>query len=228
MGEAKRRASHDPTYGRSPHRGRGLVISSPITIDGSTVTVRSGQLDSQELRFALLFWETLAWPLWRVLHVVGDPDASFLEAAEILRRPEYKFSGAFENVIPAIQIRAFLDLDQQEPGRWALAQGLNSVLIKGLSLEAGRGAMVELYRAIPVPTREVPLNDILEFRVKRRDELVALRDEIDSLFVAISSANDKTLELQRHVARIDRIALIHCERLEREGSLCIVQLEIVV
>jgi hypothetical protein len=101
------------------------------------------------------------------------------------------------------QIAAFKQFDQNEPGMWALAQGENSLLLKNGDLEVDKGAFIELYRAVPVPDRNVPLNDILEFKQKRRDELLLLRNEIDNIFFELNSANNVAAELANHVTRID-------------------------
>jgi hypothetical protein len=101
------------------------------------------------------------------------------------------------------QIAAFRQFEQNEPGKWALAQGENSLLLKDRDLEVGKGAFVELHRAIPVPDRDVPLNEILEFKEKRHDEIYLLRNEIDNLFAELDSANDKAAELAKNVAKID-------------------------
>jgi hypothetical protein len=183
MGEAKRRKARDPTYGRPK---RGLVVSPPVEIQGSTLRFLS-QLDPQELRFALLFWDKLVWPKSRSVYIASGPDESFLEQAGILGRPEYTFSGVAAPGLARTQIQAFLDLDRREPGVWSLAQGEDSFLLKDRILTEGNGAFVELHRAIPVPDKDVPLDDILRFRDKRSDELQLLRHRID-IFVA--SIND--------------------------------------
>jgi len=63
-------------------------------------------------------------------------------------------------------------LDQSEPGVWSLGTGKNSISFPEREMEEGRGVLVRLYEAIPVPDKDVPLQDILEFRTKR-----ALRDQ---------------------------------------------------
>ena len=124
---------------------------------------------------------------------------------ESFTRPSYSYNGPVDlvDLFPLIQVQAFIDLEEREPGLWALAQGESSLSIKNRVLEEGRGALVELVRAIPVPNRDVPLNDILEFRAKRRDELLRLRQEIESFFAAVNNASDKQFELQRHITQID-------------------------
>jgi hypothetical protein len=57
--------------------------------------------------------------------------------------------------------------------------------------------------AIPVPDKDVPLNEVLEFRLKRYDELEALRQELDKIAIQISTANDKEIELKNNFSAID-------------------------
>ena len=69
MGEAKLRKQTDPNFGQVPKNGlsyRGLVVSPPIEIEGNRLFAKSSNLDAQELRFSLLFWDRLVWPSSRV------------------------------------------------------------------------------------------------------------------------------------------------------------------
>ncbi|WP_028222193.1 DUF6236 family protein, partial [Paraburkholderia oxyphila] len=180
MGEAKRRKATDPSYGKVPkdtHK-RGLVVSPPIVIEGGRLFAKSSNLDPLELRFALLFWDRLVWPSSRVIHFASNQDEQFLEAAGILNRPDYTIWGDGATGIAQGQVTAFNDFDSREPGMWALAQGENSFVWKDGFLEDGAGALVELHRAIPIPCHDVPLAEILEFKEKRRDELLLLRAQL--------------------------------------------------
>jgi hypothetical protein len=76
-----------PTPGRSEYlpeflepTQRGLVVSSPLVIQGGRIFVGSSNLDPQELRFSLLFWDRLAWPASRNIHFGSGPDEQFLES----------------------------------------------------------------------------------------------------------------------------------------------------
>ena len=94
MGEAKRRKQSDPNFGRVPRQAvnRGLVVSPPIEIQDNSLFAKSWNLDPQELRFALLFWDRLVWPSSRTVHFPSGPDELFLEDAGILSRPKYTFN----------------------------------------------------------------------------------------------------------------------------------------
>jgi hypothetical protein len=143
MGEAKRRKQSDPNFGRIPKsKGyRGLVVSPPIEIQGSKLLAKSSNLDPQELRFALLFWDRLVWPSSRAIHFASGLDEAFLENEGILSRPEYTVWGDGAQGIAKGQIQAFQDLERAEPGVWALAQGESSFLWKDGLIEKDTGAL---------------------------------------------------------------------------------------
>ncbi|HEF5874758.1 TPA: hypothetical protein SAY52_005437 [Burkholderia cenocepacia] len=207
MGEAKYRKLNDPTFGHIPKnaqsQSRGIVISCPMEVREGHVLTKSSMLDPQELRFALLFWEKLAWPTTRAVSFPGGPDAEFLEGAGVLSRPMYEFNGAIGDVLARAQMQALADLNDRDPGAWAIAQGENSLILTASTMQVGNGAYVELHRAIPIPTVDVPLNEILEFRERRRDELLVLRRELDTFVSDIESAEDHAVALAKHIASID-------------------------
>ena len=205
MGEAKRRREQEKNFGKVPKdaKGQGLIICPPMTIEESTLSARSSNLDPQELRFALLFWDHLVWPASRAVYFANGPDEDFLQSAGVLTRPDYTFYGDAAQGILKGQIQAYLDYEAREPGRWALSQGENSLLVKGGVAEADKGVLLELHRAIPIPQHEVPLAEILEFKERRRDELGFLRHQIDTFMYSIEQAEDKQAAFQKQAKEID-------------------------
>jgi Family of unknown function (DUF6236) len=153
------------------------------------------------------------WPSSRAIHFASGPDETFLESAGILTRPEYTFNGDGAQWIARGQIQAYQDMERSEPGVWALAQGENSLLLKDGFAEEGKGSLVELHRAVPIPKRDVPLAEILEFRQRRRDELVLLRHQLESFVSEIEGSADKPLALHKRVAELDQA----CANLLRVG-----------
>ena len=106
--------------------------------------------------------------------------------------------------LPKVYAAAFQDLDQKEPGKWSIAQGESSLWLKDGFLEAGSGYSLELHRAIPVPDKDVPLAEILEFKRKRGDELELLRAKIDGFLSFIEAADDKATALATSIKEIDK------------------------
>ena len=56
MGEASKRKKTDPLYGKVAQKDRfkGIIVSPPIEIDGSSIYARSSNLDDMELRLSLI------------------------------------------------------------------------------------------------------------------------------------------------------------------------------
>lgn len=211
VGEAKRRREAEAkTLGDqgvesaegANYPRKGLVVSVPMEISGTQLRAR-GQLDTQELRAALLYWDELVWPSSHMIYFASGPDEQFLEQQGILTRPTYSFNGDAAQGMAMTQIMAFKELDAREPGKWALAQGENSFLLRDGPMVNGNSAMIELVKAIPVPNLDVPLAEVLEFKTRRHDELLQLRSEIDSLFNDVNTAENTRDKLAENVQRVD-------------------------
>lgn len=206
MGEAKRRKETEDNYGKVPKYPprRGLVVSRPMEIEGTSVQFRGGAIDSQELRFATLLWDELVLPESNFIGYASPPDEAFLESAGILRKVKFAFSGDVATGVAAGQMQVFRELDRTAPGAWALAQGERSFLWHDGQTQENGGSLLELHRAIPIPKHDVPLAEVLEFKERRRDELLLLRQHLDTFASDIERATDKEQALSAKVAEIDR------------------------
>jgi hypothetical protein len=202
MGEAKRRKAADPSHGRST---RGLVISPPLVISGTSVRIKSSDLDSQEIRSNLLFWDKLDFPKQNLIGFGLSPDSEFLLSAGVLQRTQVTVpSGDGAAILRNAHLAAFSLLDQKEPGTWSVAMGERSISFHNEDLEAGRGALVRLYNAIPVPDKDVPIAEVLEFREKRRTELLALRTYLEGVYQRVITAGDGPLAWNTELDALQR------------------------
>jgi Family of unknown function (DUF6236) len=227
LGEARKRKAHDPNYGKVPKAGislpthasmpspvdavprlgkfeRGLVISPPVELDlAANMLMSKGAMDLAALRLDLLFWDRLARPDGPI-GFPRTPEEDFLETVSVLFAPRYPgFSGGMEDIVFHTHLQGFFDLDQREPGSWALSQGSNSVLVRDGILVEGRGVTLTLLNAIPVPDVTVALQDVLEFRVRRRDEMLALRSEIENFYSLVLAAEDQDLALLHYKEKVE-------------------------
>lgn len=184
---------------------RGLIISTPISIFNQSIRA-APSIDERELRFALLYWDKLAWPQSSAMDFFVTPEIEFLEECGRLIRPEFSSAGSWD--VADLVRQEFLYLfnlcEKISPGSWALAQGNRSLMIESTFFSPGYGALVELHRAIPTPDKEVPLQEILEFKEKRSDELANLRQKLDELYVRVANANDSFFEFGRAVRELDK------------------------
>lgn len=206
MGQARQRKMEDPYYGKP--KERGLIISPPTTIgaDGSLTT--DGQIHPQELRFSLLFWDKLVWPDSSLISFTGSSDDQYLVQRGVMEKPHYtyqNFSGMAGLAVYDCHLKALNERNAKEPGAWALLQGPNALNFESHELEEGAGASIELVRAIPIPTVETPLEEILEFKVRRSAELLAFRHHIEALSKSVHESADQSAELNKHISDIQKV-----------------------
>lgn len=209
MGEAKIRKASDPSYGKVPKesQSRGLIISTRMKIDTDNRSISGiGGFDPGELRFSLLYWDKLVYPTNNLISFGGGEDEEFLISAGVLKKIIYAYPyGEASSIVFDTYMRAFSDLENKEPGVWSLSQGEKSLFINNLAanLIDDSGISLELIRAIPVPAADVPLNEILEFKEKRKDELMIFRAHIDQLVLEIQNSPSRTDDFNRIAKEVD-------------------------
>lgn len=193
---------------------RGLVISRPTTISNNGFSM--GPLSLQELRFSLLFWDKLNYPENFIVHTKMGAETSFLHEAGILERLRVDLPGGRTEIIVAMtQVAAFRALDAAEPGVWSLATGENSLTFDAGELEEGRGALVQIHRAIPVPDKDVHLQDVLDFRARRKSELLKLRFHIEAIYQRVIAAGDGPLAINTETDQL-QVAIVDFIKVSRE------------
>lgn len=198
------------------------MISPPIEVGETYINVKSSDLDPQELRSNLLFWDRLDFPELSSVLFKLSLDSEFLLNAGILQRTRVAFSGTagIGAIVRDGHLAAFSHLDQREPGRWSIAGGERSISFPSESLAPGRGVLVRLYNALPVPNKDVPLSDILNFREKRRDELLALRTHLEELYQRVINAGDGPLAWGSQLEMLQRAIRDHIKA-SRESKMAL-------
>jgi hypothetical protein len=173
---------------------RGIVVSPPfLKRPTGGIEVRGGvYLPSQELRKYLLYWDEIDYVDCGLLHLDGGPEIDFLVKAKVAIRTLVQFpggrsSGNGEFFFEA-QHTAFLQHDVKEPGAWSLAQPVPEPFF--VNVIPSPAIEYELWNMLPVPKSDVPLEKILEFKEKRRDELFALRVHLDEMYQDIIASAD--------------------------------------
>jgi Family of unknown function (DUF6236) len=186
------------------------------------------------VRRALLYFDRVVWPSNDLVEQGSVLHEDYLQKKGVLRREPIRLNPppeavkllkaireagcligdrglAFRSIAQA-HVRIFRDLERAEPGRWSFA-----TLGRGLDLPPDdlarlRGIEINLYDALPVPADGVPYEDILEFKERRRDSLIELREHTDDLYAKITSSadipkvkNSEIEKLERSLAGIQRL-----------------------
>lgn len=196
-----------------PNSFRGLIVSPPMIVGDGFLDLSSNasEIDPQEMKMNLLFWDKFSWPEQNLITIQITEHMQYLVETGVIERPKYPVESyvvtsdaSSPNILKEMYLTEFEQREKKEPGIWSLSLGDKSLKILDAYGHPGRGGVIHLYRAIPVPDRSVPYQDILEFKERRYDELLELRLHIDDLYQKILSAGDGELALETEKARLQK------------------------
>ena len=195
---------------------RGLVL--PQLLSPGEDVLQPQRPDPEVYRSAVLFWDKIDLPDNNLFSFERTPDENFLESAGVLKSTFIGFNGTFGGGESAreVVVKTFEALDEKFPGAWAVGGPMGQSAFGSRYTEAGRGLLFELTDAVPVPQRDVPLNEILEFKERRRAELLSLRWHLENVYQAISSAPDRPLAARTEMGRLDRAIADHVKVISEE------------
>jgi hypothetical protein len=192
---------------------RGLIIYPKVEVASDNQVSMTGQFDACLLRHAVLMWDFLDWPTSNVIGLgSGDPDVILLLESGTLRRStvEYSsFSGGGGKNIKQVFTETFGALDRRDAGRWSFVRGPSSLSFQEEGDDGARSLLVELSDAVPIPTAGVPLYEILQYRERRRAELLALRAHLEALYQAILAAPDRKLAQTTELQKLEKAIRDH-------------------
>jgi hypothetical protein len=168
---------------------KGIVISPKFQPLPNGIKF-DGDIDASDLRKYLLYWDEIVLAENNIV-VIRSNDFNYLVSAGVAKKERIIFTGSFKidsGLMIVSQQAAWAQREQAEPGVWSIAQssylpyfvdGVNKSVIE-----------FELYNVPPIPSEDVPLNDILEFKQRRKDELLAFRVHLDELYQSVLSAEN--------------------------------------
>ncbi|MGM0582828.1 MAG: DUF6236 family protein [Bacteroidota bacterium] len=189
---------------------RGIIVVPPFEINGPQLSTK-GPITPESLRQYLLYWDKIEWPSNNIIEIGGEsPETKFLKEERILQRTKIQFSSFSGNLGFALltaQEAAFRSLNKNEPGCWALAQPTHCLSLPKDLTQNMRTVEVELYSSIPVPVPEVSLDDILNFKHLRKDELLAFRLAMDELYEKVISSEDIPRAKLRAIESVEKTLL---------------------
>ena len=199
---------------------RGIVLSPPFEILPTGGISVGGSPDPVDIRKYLLYWDEIDYPDNNFISVGACPDIQFLIETKVASRTRVQFQGSLSSDNGEIFIKAqqavFDKRQKESPGNWSLAQP--STIPHFIGGQSRAAVDYELWNVLPVPQREVPLNDILEFKSRRQSELIALRVHLDELYQQIISSSDIPRARNAAVAKLE-VSLFAIDRTMDENNL---------
>ena len=185
---------------------RGGVIGSATKLlpesDGAVMSFRN--VNEGEVKIALLFVDKLDKPSTNLMKVKDDSeDVTGLGLATQSR-------AIFDSGIDPRQYAGFVwetfkELEKREPGRWSLWQQYDTPIIPIANLSPDLAFQINLANGLIVPSPLTPYEDVLDFKERHRDELIALRHHLEELAIKLSKEGDAravNLEIERFDASL--------------------------
>jgi hypothetical protein len=194
---------------------RGIFASNPITFEPTIV--HSPELDPQELRFWLLFWDEIGIATNNVEPREFSATERFLHEEKLLNRWATNWAcevDGHELYAHSFWL-AFSRVNKIQPGKWTAALGGRSISFGLDDNRSGCGAKIQLHQVIPVPAAETPLEDVLEFSRRRREELICVRNRLEALYDRIMNSDEGGP--RKEVAALQN-ALIGLVKVARDNS----------
>jgi hypothetical protein len=84
---------------------------------------------------------------------------------------------------------------------WALHQIGSEIIVPDNESIEKQLIRVDLVNSLPVPNGDVPFTNILDFKERRKDELIQLHAAIDDLYLEILSSPDPSLKTKQAVSQ---------------------------
>lgn len=144
------------------------------------LNLQSYPVPREEIRSALLFFDKFDVPKQNVVSGAGWCESEFRRVG-VLTQSESRGVG---NMVPFVRELPFEVLarrDRLDPGRWTLARPATADGIPINRLRPSTAIAVTIHRGLPIFSGEVELEDVLDFKHRAWDELLALRQHLDDL-----------------------------------------------
>ena len=191
---------------------RGIIANSGRMVRNDSQSISlSGGLTDNDLNYYLLYWDKIVMPTNNIIHMAIKYEDELLQTG-VLERPRIAFSswstnvkdGSFDPFVIAQSIVANNLLTNDKLTDWTIHQLGEQVIIGNEQKKDFEAIKVELIKCLPVPTGQLNFNEILEFKEKRKDELLDLHSKIDSLYLEILNSPDKDLATRKTIVEFNK------------------------
>ena len=187
---------------------RGIIANSGKMIRQGPDTVSiSGNISKQDLNYYLLYWDKILMPTNNIINVSLENEDELLKTG-FFERPKVKFKqwttnigkGSYNPFVIAQSIIANKVIENDIEFEWTVHQIGEKVAIGNEQSKDYKSIKVDLVNCLPVPSSDIDIYEILDFKEKRADELEALHNTIDELYLDILQSPDQDLKKKKSIS----------------------------
>jgi hypothetical protein len=179
--------------------GVDLPAEKRLVPNGALYTPHPELVDPA-IRRSILYFDAIEWPNVSMTAWPFGSTYDVLLEQQFIQRTSLPLVAAMPpsvgDTIGGMHMEIFRQLEAQQPGVWSYAPLIRAPdsMVHLFPEYAGpiqsRGIECQLYGLLPVPAPEVSYADILDFKERRRPELLALRAHLDDLYLEVARSND--------------------------------------
>lgn len=187
---------------------RGVVASPAIiSIHGDGFTMERS-ISAEEVRYYALYWDKIVIPGSNLVYV-AIPEEDVLIKTGVIDRPRVGFSGLWggadigHSFALAQSVVAKKLIEEDKSTDWVVHQIGRELGLPPEFIEKRNTLRLDLINLLPVPSADVAIADVLQFKQRRADELNNLHSTIESAYLEALKSPDPDLATKLAVRELD-------------------------
>lgn len=199
---------------------RGIIATPGIINRLPKGLQMAGSFSLDEMRYYALYWDNVVIPTNNLVHMGLPQEEAFISAGAI-ERPNVAFNGSYEgdqvtNAVLSCQSIVAKELVKDKGIDWVIQQFNDELIILDDYIEERNTLRIDLASCLPVPTGEINIHDILNFKELRKTELIALHEYLDEVYQQALLFPDQTLASKKAISNLTR-AIEDLDKVTQEG-----------
>ncbi|WP_459567595.1 DUF6236 family protein, partial [Enterobacter asburiae] len=172
------------------------VISPAMRLVQDEQGVRmNGGLKSEDINYYILFWDRIVVPSTQIVHRKLKNEDDLLGLG-VISRPMLK--GLETDGLVSRYLSYQLELldkyrSENKSEDWSLHQVGEDFVSLESSDKQHSDLRIEIFNALPIPSENVPLADILEFKERKKQQFIDFHEYLDELYKHIITSPDEPL-----------------------------------
>ena len=202
-------------------RGVVFTVRELLKVNGGKGFTTGRGISTEELNYLMLYWDKLVSPTNNFIHI-SLANEEELENCGVLYRPRFTQQGGMDGA-RMTEFHAFTHVEALNMMRknerevdWRMHFFNNEVSIHQEAAQQKEVVRFELAELLPVPPKDTPLQEILEFKERRSDELQALHGYLDELYFEVLNSGDFNLQRAKALSGL-RASLDDLDKLNGQG-----------
>ncbi len=183
----------------------GLILTREMKFENGAI-IGNGGYDPLAIRLAVLYLDGIFVPQSQLVGFGLTSELKTLKAEGYLSEKFYPIrqsKGTGADILITAYGDCFEELNKTNNEVWIAHNSLNNHLIKTKATDDS-GECIQLLNALPMPNESFPLGDLLEFKLKRKDNLKELLLTIEDSRMGIINSENKDMEIKKSIIKIEK------------------------